>query len=158
MLLDRENIRSYFEKSLEGQEVQAKPERNGGLNEESSSILEEVLSETHLSFVAGVPSPAVFRRYEEILPGMADRIMEMAENEQNMVKEGTRDFISNENLRIWGLIAVSLSFIAGAVYCAMIGQQFLGGVLGISGVVSIIPELIGPLLGKDGRLRGRCKP
>ena len=157
MLQDRENIRSYFEKLLEDPNVRGKSERNDELKEASSGLPEEVLSETCLSLAGTLPSPSVFRRYEEILPGATDRIMKMAENEQNMVKKGKRGLISNGKLRFWGSIAVSLSFIVAAVYCAMIEQRLLGGILGISGVVSIIPELAGPLPSKDDQLFCRHK-
>ncbi|WP_373565396.1 DUF2335 domain-containing protein [Bradyrhizobium diazoefficiens] len=73
-----------------------------------------------------IPSPEQFGGYEQILPGSADRILKMAEKEQDHRHDWER-----RHLRWDGLInIVSLSFgwllslalAAGAVYCATISQ------------------------------------
>lgn len=107
-----------------------------------SNLPQEALLEIYMSFAGPLPPPVMFKQYEEILPGAAGRIMKMAENEQDIRIKKTHGLVSNDNLRIWGSIVVSLTLIAGAVYCAIIGQQILGGILGFSGVLSIIPELV----------------
>jgi hypothetical protein len=39
--------------------------------------------EQHESYHGPIPPPALFRQFEEILPGVADRILRMAEKEQD---------------------------------------------------------------------------
>lgn len=117
-------------------------ESTGITEEQISNLPQEALLEIYMSFTGPLPPPVMFKQYEEILSGAADRIMKMAENEQSIRIKKTHGLVSNDNLRIWGSIAVSLALIAGAVYCARVEQQILGGILGFSGVLSIIPELV----------------
>ena len=105
------------------------------------------------SYSGPLPPPEMFGKYEEIHPGSADRIMTMAEKEQNMRDSGNCGFISNDRLRIWGSIivgfAVPLALVVGAVYCASIGQPVLGGLFGISGIAPIILAAIRALMEKQ---------
>lgn len=100
---------------------------------------------------APLPSPDELRRYEEILPGLADRIVKMAEKEQDIRKEGMQGFISNDRRRIRGSVVVSLFLIVGAVCCAVIGQSGVGGILGVSGVVPVLPAIIRLFMDKLSR-------
>lgn len=83
-----------------------------------------------------VPPPAMMQQYEAALPGMADRIMTMAEKEQGMRRRDNAWIMANDTLRIAGSILVSFGLIAAGVYCGMIGQPWLGGVLGTSGAIA----------------------
>ena len=78
----------------------------------------------------------MFHQYEATLPGIADRIMKLAENEQGIRKRDNKWILSNDTVRIVGSIAVSMGLIAAGVYCGAIGQPWLGGVLGTSGAVA----------------------
>ena len=78
----------------------------------------------------------MMRQYEEAMPGMADRIMKLAENEQSIRKRDSAWIMSNDTLRVAGSIVVSLALIGAGVYCGVIGQPWLGGVLGTSGAVA----------------------
>lgn len=89
----------------------------------------------NLYFSGPLPPPAIFERYDRILPGAADRILKLAENEQSIRRGANRGLIINDGARIWGSIFVSLALIASAVYCAFIGQPELAGVLGTTGAV-----------------------
>lgn len=94
------------------------------------------------SFSGPIPPPQFLERYEKILPGSADRIVTMAENEQKNAKEVGHLVLSNDRFRIGGSILVSLALIAGACFCAYLGQPLLGGVLGVSGIVPVFIRII----------------
>ena len=48
---------------------------------ESGEELEELLVRVSEKFAGPIPPPPVMKQYEEILPGSADRILKMAENQ-----------------------------------------------------------------------------
>ena len=48
---------------------------------ESGEELEELLVRVSEKFAGPIPSPPVMKQYEETLPGSADRILKMAENQ-----------------------------------------------------------------------------
>ena len=101
------------------------------------------------SVTGPIPPPSMLKMYEEVLPGAADRIMSMAESEQNIRKKAMQGFFSNDQLRILGGFLVSLALIGGAVYCAILGQTGLGSVLGVSGIVPVFPRIIKLFIGKE---------
>ena len=91
-----------------------------------------------VSFSGPLPTPEMFKAYEDVLPGTGQEIVQFAKEEQKIRKNDNRHSLSNDSLRVLGSIAVSLALIAAAVYCGVIGQPWLGGVLGTSGTVAAI--------------------
>ena len=89
-----------------------------------------------------LPAPQVLLQYNQIVPGAADRIIAMAEQqashrqnlEQIVVKSGTRDSLLG---LIFGLI-IGLATEAGAVLCIFNGHQGGGATLGISGLAGLV--------------------
>ena len=94
------------------------------------------------SFSGPIPPPQFLEGYERVLPGSADRILTMAENEQETSKDVGRFILSNDRFRITGSIVVSLALIVGAVVCAVLGEPILGGVLGVSGITPVMVKII----------------
>jgi uncharacterized membrane protein len=98
------------------------------------------------SYRGPLPPPAHLRGYEKVLPGAAERILSMAEREQNHRHLWERRHLMWDGITsIAGLIfgwLLSLALAGGAVYCASIGQPWVAGALvGVSafgGVVSLI--------------------
>ncbi|MCA3437006.1 MAG: DUF2335 domain-containing protein, partial [Rhodobacter sp.] len=88
------------------------------------------------SYYGPLPPPAMMAQYNETLPGLADRIMKLAEQEQGIRRRDNGWILSNDTLRVVGSILVSLGLIAAGVYCGVIGEPWLGGVLGTSGAVA----------------------
>lgn len=85
----------------------------------------------------------MMREYENITPGLADRIMKLAENEQQIRKRDHGRILFNDGIRVFGSVLVSWCLIAAGVYCGIIGEPWLGGVLGTSGAVAgIIKTLL----------------
>lgn len=79
------------------------------------------------------PPPDAIERYEKVSSGSFDRLITMAEKQQDASIEGNRE--ARRNLRadtqrghyLGALIAVLA--IAGAVYCAVIGQPWVAAAL-----------------------------
>ncbi|MCA3442503.1 MAG: DUF2335 domain-containing protein [Rhodobacter sp.] len=94
-----------------------------------------MISQT-MSYSGPLPPPAMMAQYNEALPGLADRIMKLAEQEQGIRRRDNGWILSNDTLRVVGSILVSLGLIAAGVYCGVIGEPWLGGVLGTSGAVA----------------------
>jgi uncharacterized membrane protein len=95
----------------------------------------EMISQS-MSYSGPLPPPFMMQQYNDTLPGLADRIMKMAENEQGLRRRDNGWILSNDTVRVVGSIAVSLALIVAGVYCGVIGQPWLGGVLGTSGAIA----------------------
>ena len=91
-----------------------------------------------VSFSGPIPSPNAMEKYEEVLPGIADRIMTMAEKEQKLREKSITGVIWVEKVKVSGSVFVSALLIGAGVYCAILGQPFLGGVFGTAGLVAAI--------------------
>lgn len=88
------------------------------------------------SYSGPLPPPSMFREYNQELPGSADRLLQMVEKEQTIRSRNNRHILVNDSFRVGGSIIVSLALIGAGVYCGVIGQPWLGGVLGTSGAIS----------------------
>ncbi|WP_366140148.1 DUF2335 domain-containing protein [uncultured Marivita sp.] len=80
----------------------------------------------------------MFQKYDDVLPGAADRILSMAEQEQSIRKRDNGWILINDSARVWGSILVSLALVVAGVYCGVIGQPWLGAALGGSGVIGVV--------------------
>ena len=105
------------------------------------------------SFSGPIPPPAILQGYNQITPGLAERIVSMAEKEASHRheiehKELTAD-ISDQNKifsearlgQICGLIIGLAAIIAGA-YTATNGAQWPGGIIGGGGVIGLVSVFI----------------
>ena len=123
----------------------------------------------HTSFQGPIPHPEILAEYEEILPGAADRILQMAEKESahrhNLEKHDAEGALElnrrNESLSFYSGIcgqvvagAITISAIAGGVICILNGQIWSGGFLGgfpIAAIVYIFIAYRGPKSQKDAK-------
>lgn len=91
------------------------------------------------AFHGPIPSPAVLEAYEKLVPGAAERILRMAENQANhrqtiekiVVKSGSRD-------SLWGIIVaavIAVCAFAWSTYALSIGLT-AGAITGILATIS----------------------
>lgn len=126
-----------LEQSLTPNEAAAIDE-TGDLGDEAGNNLTAVTATKVESFRGPLPQPGALREYESILPGAADRILTMAENQashrQAMEKEAvelTRFELSsgftraNRGLNLGALVAMVI--VAGGAFMAYLGYPEAGG-------------------------------
>ena len=97
-------------------------------------------------FAGPLPPPEVFRQYDQILPGAAERILQMAERQANhrqsleakLVDAECRDGLLG---LIFGLV-IGLATILGGFYCIVQGFQLSGTALGLSGLTGLVGTFI----------------
>ena len=70
------------------------------------------VSRVQTTFSGPLPPPEDFKKYNEVLPNAADRILSMAENEQKIRSDGQTKMLANDQRRINGAIGIGASMIA----------------------------------------------
>lgn len=95
----------------------------------------------HQVYAGPLPPASELARYEEILPGAADRILKMAEDQgqgRRWLEQNALRWDHQERLlgQIFGFV-ISLSAIGAGLYAAMNGHPLAGSLLGTGGVVGL---------------------
>lgn len=98
----------------------------------------EIISFSAFSFSGPLPPAESFARYEEVLPGAADRIMRMAEKEQDnrKIRTDKADFLVRLQVVAATFIHIMSigAFIAVAIYYLRKGELITGAVFAGLGV------------------------
>jgi uncharacterized membrane protein len=94
------------------------------------------------TFAGPLPPPVVLEKYNQIVPGAADRIIAMAENQSQHRRELESTVIGSEiaNSRLglhYGLI-IGLTAIIGGVICIMAGHETGGSIIGGAGLSGLV--------------------
>ncbi len=97
---------------------------------------------TAQQFSGPIPPPELLRKYEELIPGAADRIMSMAERQgshrQTLESQVINSNIANERLgKILGFIICVLA-ISGGIYAVVLGKSAMG----IAAIVAPLGALV----------------
>lgn len=94
-----------------------------------------------LSYEGPLPHPDLFKRYEETLPGAADRILKMAESEQNQRHQTNKELLAmyrDERKRGQYLgCFLSAGFALMGFILGYLGHEWLAGTIFIVSVISI---------------------
>ncbi len=107
------------------------------------AVLIHYFRQTHLSsFTGPIPPPEVLQGYENVKQGFADRILTMAEKQQDhrisseskMIKESANETSRGQ----WFGFIIAISFLVGAVILGLTGHEWLGGVIGGGTLVSLV--------------------
>lgn len=103
-------------------------------------------------FSGPLPHPSHMREYEEILPGSAERILSMAETEQNhnagMEKTIVDAQIGDMKRGKWMGLGALLLLIGLAFYAGMNENNILAGILLGTGVLGVVSNLVASKFGK----------
>lgn len=105
-------------------------------------IVEKSEEYWHSSFSGPLPPPDTLEGYESTLPGSANRIIMMAEeNAKNRIELNKNivkaDIFRSNRGQFLGFI-LSVIFIGAAILCAYLKQPFPASILGVGGFSSII--------------------
>mgnify|MGYP001591579865 CR=1 FL=1 len=98
--------------------------------------------ETRISFSGPLPPPNVLEQYDRIVPGAADRIIKMAEQQSQHRRELERKVIDSDvqNSKlglIFGFI-IGLVLISGGIFLIWKGYNLSGVLLGVVYVGSVV--------------------
>lgn len=99
-------------------------------------------TETRVTTHAGpLPSPEDFAYYNQTLPNAAERIMAMAEKQQQSRAKGQDRVLANDRLRILGAVLFDIGLLA-VVITAIIHNNTIVAVLGLGGVITFVLQQI----------------
>ena len=97
-------------------------------------------------FSGPLPPPSHLREYEEILPGLADRIVTMAESQSHHRMGLEREVITSEQRRSWAGwasgTAIALGLLAAAVWVTLEGHEAVGVIFAGADVAGVAGVLI----------------
>ena len=108
---------------------------------ERLKVIEQVGIAVVHSFSGPLPSPEAFEKYNRIQPDAADRILSMAEKEQQIRSDEIKGAQANDKLKISGSIITSLALASVSGLSAWLGHTNTAIALGLSGVIAAIVQL-----------------
>ncbi|SRR3989344_2600324 len=94
------------------------------------------------SFSGPLPHPDILRKFEEVVPGSAERIIKMAEEQSAHRKDLEQKVISSDIARSkWGQILGFVIAISGLVVSTLVsiyGNAIAGGIIGVGTLASLV--------------------
>ena len=116
-------------------------------------VVEKVTAVATSTFRGPLPPPDALQRYEQICPGLADRIVALAEREaanrhkleQENVRIAENDIVAARGETRHGQnLAFALTIVAfvAAVICAYVGQPWVAGVIAGTTLVSVVSTIM----------------
>ncbi len=118
------------------------------------------------NFQGPIPPPELLAGYDQIVPGAAERIISLAENEtshRHMMEQkaldaeiaGLKSEAGDTRIgQVFGLI-IGLTTVIAGTYAATNGAPITGGVIGTSGVAGLVSAFI---VGRKGRPNDENQP
>jgi uncharacterized membrane protein len=93
-------------------------------------------------FSGPLPPPEHLREYEQIVPGAAERLIKMAED-QSVHRRGLENRVIDAQIRQsdrgqWMAVAVAMLFLAGSIWVTLAGFPWVGSILGGTTVASLV--------------------
>lgn len=119
-------------------------------SEDNTAVSAEIQT---ASFSGPMPHPSILAKYEEIVPGAAERILVMAESSMRHQQEYDHAVLeaSKQQLargQILGFL-IGISAIGASVYAAILGYPWLAAILGGTTVVGLVTAfVVGRLVSK----------
>lgn len=90
-----------------------------------------------------LPPPDDLRQYEQLSPGIADRMMTLIENEMAAQTKAQTKMLNNQTWKIRGSVIISVVSLAVAAYFAWLGYPIPAVFVGIGGpILNVIQSLI----------------
>ncbi len=104
------------------------------------------LEQTSIEYSGPLPPPGVFEKYEKVLPGAAERILKLAEEQskhrQTLERKVIDQDVRNSLLGIISALIVSLGFIIASAYTTVKGHPFVGSLIGVGGLSGLVSVFI----------------
>jgi len=123
----------------------------------------------HEAFSGPLPHPGHLAQYEQVHPGLADRIVKLVEREQeaqhemqgNVVEHHEIEIRGDQRLRTMGMVlaaVVALAWMVAVAVLTLEGHDTVGGVLGGMEIVSLTSAFIVPRLRRSDKPNGQDGP
>jgi uncharacterized membrane protein len=125
----------------------SRPIANLPLGEESRKLLQiSRQQEVTQSFSGPLPPPLVLREYNEIIPGLAERIVALAEKQTEHRIGIEAKVIGSDISRSWGGLicgfVVALTCVAAGTICILYGHDWAGATLATGAVGGLVYTFI----------------
>lgn len=109
--------------------------------EELKSLSPKVRQTVFAQFIGPLPPPEVFAGYDKVLPGAAERILKMAEDEANHRRAQEGKLVTSTcrdgRLGLWMGFLIGMLGISGSCVVAIIGNAVAGSVMGITSIAAL---------------------
>lgn len=135
------------------------PERRERLPEPSTDDAEATEQVTQWSawWAAPLPPPAQLAQYDNVLPGLAERIVSLTENEVAHRHWLDRAFVRYRFFGQWASVIIALAAIGAGAYLVSTGQNGYGFAAIISAVVALVAVFLVRQFFGNGQ-NGRSSP
>jgi uncharacterized membrane protein len=104
------------------------------------------VQQTVQGFTGPIPPPQVLAGYEAVLPGLANRIVAMAERQsehrQGLEQQVVSANIRHEEIGLWLGAAVAVILAAAAVIVTLAGYPETGAVIGAVDIVGVVTVFV----------------
>lgn len=101
------------------------------------------LEETRIeSFRGPIPHPDLLAKYDVVQPGLAERIVSMAEREQDhrhgIVEQAVQANVDSDRRGQWMAFAIAIAVLVAAVILGIAASPWAGGILGVLDIVTVV--------------------
>lgn len=128
--------------ALPAEPTSAAEQTQGQSPESANHAGHQIIAARYESFSGPLPSPDVLERYEQILPGAAERIITMAEAEQSHRHTIERkDYAEAKLGQVFGFVLGALGLI-GSVFVSILGSGWAGSALGGTTVLGLVAVFV----------------
>ena len=115
-------------------------------HQEDSKADHAIIARHTLLHQGPLPHPAVLKQYNDVVPGAAERIMQMAEQQAMHRQDLEAHIIRTDTLKsllgmVFGFVIALVGF-GGGLYAAFAGQPFWGGAVSIGTLASVVLAFI----------------
>lgn len=115
------------------------PSQHNGHSNSNAVVVQQTSVQ---SFLGPLPPPEILRKFDEIVPGAAERILKMAEEQSAHRKELERKVIESDISRSkWGQIlgfAIAIVGLAVSALVAIYGNAVAGSIIGVGTLASLV--------------------
>ncbi|MGL4392712.1 MAG: DUF2335 domain-containing protein [Fusobacteriaceae bacterium] len=85
-----------------------------------------------------IPHPDLFKKFDEVLSGAAERIMAMAEKEQSHRHKSEQEYFALQKLGLVCGFIIAILFVILGVFLIYVGKSITGFSLAISALASLV--------------------
>ena len=118
-------------------------------------IFPEAIEVRRSQFSGPIPPPDVLLEYNQVLPGLADRIVQMAEDEGRQRRALAARVVRLSELGLASATLISLAIVVGGLIAAALGAPLAGFaavLVAVTGLVTVF--VVGRRVGPPRELRG----